>query len=122
MKKILIADVVKASKSEEPIPEDNGSGCSPENKAGCKEYNPGIGDHAEYSGSYYDITAEFDYNNDNYVITIDYNKGQSQEKIVDGTTAEDFVTNGLNESKRNPAMTWPFGSLDFLHWPNQVGK
>ena len=94
--------------------------CSRDNKAGCREYNDSIGESAEYAGKYYDIAAEFDYNNDNYVITIDYHKGQSQEQIVDGATAQDFIDNGLDESKRKPPMPWPFGSKDHLHWPNQV--
>lgn len=108
MKKYMVADFVK----EMDV-------CSPENPGGCKEYNDNIGEYAEYAGKYYDITAEFDYNNDNYVITINYHKGQSQEKVVDGATAEDFINNGLDESKRKPPMPWPWGSLDHLHWPGQ---
>jgi hypothetical protein len=111
MKKYMIADLMK----------DLGV-CSPENLGGCKEYNNGIGESAEKSGSYYNISAQFDYKNDNYVITIDYKNGSSQEKIVDGATAEDFITNGLDESKRSRPMPWPFGDKEFLHWPNQMGK
>jgi hypothetical protein len=105
---------------QKAMPEDDGSGCNPDNPAGCMEYNDSIGEFADHPGSYYDITAEFDYNNDNYVLTIVYHKGGEQERIVDGATAEDFINNGLNERKRNPPMPWPFGSLDHLHWPNQA--
>ena len=94
--------------------------CSPENPGGCKEYNDNIGESADKRGKYYTIYADFDYALDSYLITIEYDKGQSQEKVVDGATAEDFINNGLDESKRNPAMTWPFGSLEYLHWPNQT--
>ena len=94
--------------------------CSPENPGGCKEYNDSIGEYAEYAGKYYDITAEFDYTLDNYLLTINYHKTGPEEKVVDGATAEDFINNGLDESKRNPSMPWPWGSKDHLHWPNQV--
>jgi hypothetical protein len=108
---------------QKAMPEDDGTGCSLENKGGCKEYNPNLGEGPiYYSGKYYDVDINFDYNNDNYNVDIYWNKGGSSSIAVDGTDAEKISISGLDEAKRNPPMPWPFGSLDHLHWPNQAGK
>lgn len=110
MKKYMIADLIK----EAGFLEDYSQ---------YKEYNPDIGSGPIfYTGTYYELEIEFDKTNDNYVVTIDWNKGGSTELIVDGDDAAKIADKGLDESKRNPPMPWPFGSKDYLHWPNQIGK
>lgn len=120
MKKYMVADLIKETRIKEDIPEDNGSGCNPNNKGGCKEYNPDIGEGPiAHSGKYYELEVTFDYSNDNYNVDISWDKGGSNTISVDGSDAADILANGLNEDKRNPPMPWPFGSKDYLHWPNQ---
>ena len=111
MKKYMVADLLK-----------DANVCSLENLGGCKEYNDDIGiGPVQYKGKYYNLEIEFDPKQDNYVVTIDYDKGGSSELIVSGSDAGDILDNGLDESKRNPPMPWPFGDKEFLHWPNQMG-
>lgn len=140
MKKFMVADLIKDLESDSikrimvnwKISEDEAKSVYDLSKGGMpeeiaieyvqsnnKEYNDGVGMHQEYAGTYYDLEIDYDVKNDNYIISIDWHKGGSSELTVDGSDAENIANNGLDESKRNPPMPWPFGSKDFLHWPNQ---
>ena len=78
MKKYMVADLIKAVVEED--------------YSKYKEYNPDIGPGPIfYSGKYYELEIEFDPKNDNYVVTIDWNKGGSSELIVDGDDVEEVA-------------------------------
>jgi hypothetical protein len=65
MKKIMIADLIKAAEQE--VAEDN------------RDIIPDQVD----DGSIGDITHEYDEANDNYIVTIDFHRGGSAEYIMD---------------------------------------
>ena len=126
MKKILIADVIKAVKEEIPVPgdlEDAGI------ESNMSEFNPDMGEAGTIDlGSLGEASFYYDYTNGNYVVDISFKStGDTAEYILGGDELSDLNDNGAkyyNDELRigKPDNNhWPFGSLDHLHWPNQVG-
>lgn len=87
-----------------------------------RELNPDMGESGEFEISIAKVSYEFDFTNDNYVVTLFFNKGGSYEYILGGDELYDLANRGteyyLNYMREIP-MPWPFGSKDYLHWPNQ---
>jgi hypothetical protein len=116
MKKLMIADLIKAAADE--------------SYSQYKEYNPdmGLADTIELGSLGY-AEFQFDPNNDNYQVDIYFKDGsEAKGYVLGGSELSDLNDNGAtyyNNELRvgkpdNPH--WPFGSLDHLHWPNQMGK
>ncbi len=116
MKKVLIADLVKAVVDED--------------YSQYKEYNSDMGpDGIIQLGSLGYAEFQFDKTNDNYVVDVYFKDGSvAKDYILGGSELSDLNDNGAKYYNDNLRVGvpgnnhWPFGSLDHLHWPNQTGK
>ena len=115
MKKIIIADLIKAAADE--------------SYSQYKEYNPdmGLADTIELGSLGY-AEFQFDPDNDNYQVDIYFKDGSTQDYAISGDELQELNDNGAKYYNDNLRVGvpgnnhWPFGSLDHLHWPNQTGK
>ena len=113
MKKVMIADLIKAAEQE--------------SYSQYKEYNPdmGLADTIQLGSLGY-AEFQFDPNLDSYNVDIYFKDGSTANYSLGGDDLQELNDNGAkyyNNSLRvgkpdNPH--WPFGSLDHLHWPNQT--
>ncbi len=112
MQKVLIADLVKSSEEERlaAIAEKAGDlGISPEELLSISEelqIDPEeldqddidameeLGPSGNIASSMGDIEFEYDPTNDNYVVTIDFDRGGSAEYALDPDTVFEFDSNG----------------------------
>ena len=80
MKKIMLADLIK----------DLGPGENPEDESsGGFEVDPEGG---EFNGSIGNVQYEYDTTNDNYIVTIDFDRGGSAEYIMDIDTLSNWAS------------------------------
>jgi lipid-binding SYLF domain-containing protein len=117
MKKFMVADLIKAVEQKEDYSQ-------------YKEYNPDMGPNGSISlGSLGDADFQFDTTNDNYQVDIYFKDGsEAKGYVLSGSELSDLNDNGATYYNNNIRVGkpdnkhWPFGSLDHLHWPNQIGK